>query len=77
MYYWASDSPCAEVDFVIQRKGEIIPIEVKYDENVHARSLKHFVKLYQPKQAVRLSARNFGMDEKGMASVPLYAAFCI
>lgn len=77
LYYWASDSPCAEVDFVIQRKGEIIPIEVKYDENVHARSLKHFVKLYQPKQAVRLSARNFGMDEKGMASVPLYAAFCI
>lgn len=77
LYYWVSDSPVAEVDFVIQKEGKVLPIEVKYNENVHARSMKHFVKMYQPEKAIRLTARNFGEDEKGMVSVPLYAAFCI
>lgn len=77
LYYWSSDSPVAEVDFVIQKEGKVLPIEVKYNENVHARSMKHFVKMYHPEKAIRLTARNFGEDEKGMVSVPLYAAFCI
>ena len=76
LYYWTSDSPVAEVDFVIQREGKVIPIEVKYDTNVHARSMSHYVKIYQPEYAIRITGRNFG-EENGMRSVPLYAAFCI
>lgn len=76
LYYWTSDSPAAEVDFVIQKAGKVIPIEVKYDTNVHARSLKRFCGLYQPEYAIRLSGRNFG-ESDGVKSLPLYAAYCI
>lgn len=77
LYYWSSDSPAAEIDFVIQKEGRVIPLEVKYDQNVHARSMKHFVRLYQPQSAMRVTARNFGKDENGLLSIPLYAVFCI
>ena len=46
LYYWTSDSPQAEVDFVIQKHGKVIPVEVKYGENVHARSIKHYIRMY-------------------------------
>lgn len=76
LFYWASDSPEAEVDFLMQIEGKIVPIEVKYDVNVHARSLKHFVSMYHPDTVIKLSARNFGTDGN-LLSIPLYAAFCI
>ncbi len=76
LYYWISESPVAEVDFVIQKEGQIIPVEVKSGENVSARSLKHFQNLYQPKKVIRLSEKNFGSDGN-VDAVPLYAAFCI
>lgn len=77
IFYWMAESPAAEVDFVIQKEGKVLPVEVKYDENVHAKSLKRYANLYEPKEIIRVSARNFGRDEKGMISVPLYAVFCI
>lgn len=76
LYYWTSDSPAAEVDFVIQRQGKVIPVEVKSGEHVRAKSLQHFVKLYAPEKVIRLSEKNFGTDGNVYA-VPLYAAFCI
>ena len=77
LYYWTSDAPAAEVDFLIQKKGKVIPVEVKYDQNVRARSMKHFSNIYHPEEMIRISARNFGVDENGLTSVPLYAVFCI
>lgn len=76
LYYWTSDSPAAEVNFLIQREGSVIPIEVKSGEHVRAKSLRHFAKMYQPKKMIRLSERNFGTDGETYA-LPLYAAFCI
>lgn len=76
LFYWTSDSPVAEVDFVIQKKGRVIPVEVKYDTNVRARSLKEFCGRYQPEYAIRISGKNFG-EEDGIKAVPLYAAYCI
>ena len=76
LYYWTSDSPAAEVDFLIQKKGKILPIEVKSGKNVSAKSLKHFQKIYEPKKVIRLSEKNFGTDGNVFA-VPLYAVFCI
>ncbi|MCM1136603.1 MAG: ATP-binding protein [Clostridium sp.] len=76
LYYWTADAPAAEVDFVIQKEGKIVPIEVKSGENTHARSLKHYQKLYQPELVIRISEKNFGYEE-GVFAVPLYAAFCI
>ena len=61
---------------MIQREGKVIPIEVKYDTNVHARSLKHYCRLYAPELAVRITGRNFGYED-GIMSVPLYGTYCI
>ena len=74
-YYWESERG-AEVDFVIQRDGQLIPIEVKSADNTKAKSLNIYIKAYQPSYAIKLSTKNFGF-ENGKKTVPLYAAFCI
>lgn len=74
-YYWQSDRG-AEVDFLIQRKGRIIPIEVKSADNVRAKSLNEYIKRYKPDYAIKLSMKNFGFED-GKKTVPLYATFCI
>lgn len=76
LYYWTSDTPAAEVDFVIQKEGQILPIEVKSGENVNAKSLKHFQNKYHPEKIMRISEKNFGTDGN-LYAIPLYAAFCI
>ena len=74
-YYWESQRG-AEIDFVIQRNGQLIPIEVKSADNTKAKSLKVYMETYKPAYAIKLSAKNFGF-ENGKKTVPLYAAFCI
>lgn len=74
-YYWESDRG-AEVDFVIQREGRLIPVEVKSADNTKAKSLKVYIDTYKPAYAIKLSARNFGFED-GKKTVPLYAAFCL
>lgn len=74
-YYWESDRG-AEIDFIIQRNGTIIPVEVKSADNTQAKSLKVYIEKYKPKYAIKLSAKNFGFVN-GKKIVPLYAVFCI
>lgn len=54
-YYWASESKRAEVDFVIQYAGRVIPIEVKAETNLQAKSLKTYCKTFKPEVAIRAS----------------------
>ncbi len=74
-YYWMSERG-AEIDFVIQRGGKLIPIEVKSADNTRAKSLKVYMDTYRPDYAIKLSGKNFGFED-GKKTVPLYAAFCI
>ena len=74
-YYWESERG-AEVDFIIQRDGNLIPIEVKSADNTRAKSLKVYIETYHPEYAIKLSTKNFGFED-GKKTVPLYAAFCI
>ena len=74
-YYWESDGK-AELDFMIQKETEIIPIEVKTSIHTKARSLDMYMKKYNPRYAIRISEKNFGF-ENNIKSVPLYAVFCI
>ena len=74
-FYWESDRG-AEIDFVIQREGKIIPIEVKSADNTRAKSLKVYMDTYKPVYAIKLSAKNFAFEDNKKI-VPLYAAFCI
>ncbi len=74
-YYWESERG-AEIDFIIQRDGQLIPIEVKSADNTRAKSLKIYMDTYKPAYAIKLSAKNFGFEDNKKI-VPLYAAFCI
>ena len=74
-YYWES-ARGAEIDFVIQRDGQLIPIEVKSADNTKAKSLKVYMETYNPAYAIKLSTKNFGFED-GKKTVPLYAVFCI
>lgn len=73
-YYWESDRG-AEVDFIIQREGKIIPIEVKSADNTKAKSLKVYMDTHKPEYAIKLSSKNFGFEDD-KKTVPLYACFC-
>ena len=74
-YYWKS-ARGAEIDFVIQRNEQLIPIEVKSADNTRAKSLKVYMETYDPEYAIKLSAKNFAFEDN-KKTVPLYAAFCI
>ena len=74
-YYWESKRG-AEIDFVIQRDGHLIPIEVKSADNTKAKSLRVYMDTYKPAYAIKLSMKNFAF-ENNKKIVPLYAAFFI
>lgn len=74
-YYWESERG-AEVDFIIQREGNLIPVEVKSADNTKAKSLKVYMDAYKPQYAIKLSAKNFAFEDN-KKTIPLYAAFCI
>ena len=75
LYYWESDNR-AEVDFIIQKDGHIIPIEVKANLHSKSKSLNILRTKFTPEYCIRISGRNFGF-ENGIKSIPLYAAFRI
>lgn len=69
-YYWSSGNT-AEVDFVVQNGAHIVPIEVKSEKNVRARSLAEYRKKYEPQLSVKTSMRSeINGDE--IRNIPLY-----
>jgi predicted AAA+ superfamily ATPase len=68
--YWTSKNQ-AEVDFLIQVKNEIIPIEVKSDENIRSKSLAVYNELYKPVVRIRYSLKNLKKDD-GLINIPLF-----
>ena len=74
LYYYTFSK--YEIDFLIKLNGDIIPVEVKSVRRNTSKSLNEYIKKYNPKYSIRISSKNFGM-ENGIKSVPLYAIFCI
>ena len=72
IYYWSPENSIAEIDFLVQYQGFVIPIEVKASENLQAKSLKMFCQKYTPEMAVRTSMSDF-REEAWMMNLPLYA----
>ena len=72
VFYWATEKGTAEVDFVLQRRQAVIPIEVKAEENLKAKSLKVYVEQFQPEQAFRFSMADY-REQDWLVNVPLYA----
>lgn len=75
LYYWQSDGK-AEVDFVLQLDGRVVPVEVKKGRRNRAKSLGIFMQKYKCEYAIKISKKNFGFENQ-IKSVPLYAVFCI
>ena len=71
-YYWSSDRTPSEIDFVIQTDNKIIPIEVKAEVNVRARSLRQFINDNPGLKAYRFSMLGYA-DQDWMTNVPLYS----
>jgi uncharacterized protein len=76
LFYWSAENATAELDFIIQKKQEIIPIEVKAEENLKAKSLKVFVEKFENKNAVRLSMNKY-RRESWLQNIPLYGVTTI
>jgi hypothetical protein len=72
LYYWSKPNSQAEVDFVIQQDGNVVPIEVKAEDNLRAKSLRLFIDTFAPACAYRLSMSNY-RKESQLANIPLYA----
>ncbi|MDG6856569.1 ATP-binding protein [Glaesserella parasuis] len=71
VFYWATKKGTAEVDFVVQQKQAVIPIEVKAEENLKAKSLKVYVEQFQPERAFRFSMADY-REQDWLVNVPLY-----
>ncbi|NOS91146.1 MAG: ATP-binding protein [Cyclobacteriaceae bacterium] len=72
LFYWSVENATAEVDFLLQSRNEIIPIEVKAEENLKSKSLKVYAEKYSPTTVIRTSM-NMYRQESWMTNVPLYA----
>lgn len=71
-YYWSNCKTPAEIDFVEQYDGRVVPIEVKAEENVRARSLAQFVKDSPTLTGLRVSMKRYERQE-WMENIPLVA----
>ena len=69
--YWVSKSGNAEIDFVIQNNGYVIPVEVKANTNLQAKSLKVYREKYQPEKSIRTSLVDFEINN-GLYNIPLF-----
>ena len=71
LYYWTASNATAEIDFLIQSRNDIIPMEVKAEENLKSKSLKVFTEKYKPNTAIRTSMSPFRVQD-WMTNLPLY-----
>lgn len=72
--YWSPPNARAEIDFLVQIAGNVVPVEVKAAENLHAKSLRIYCDRYNPEFAFRTSMSNFRQEE-WMTNLPLYAIY--
>lgn len=72
IFYWSAENSQGEIDFLVQNNDEIIPIEVKAEENLQAKSLKCFIERNPSLQGVRLSMSSY-REQSWMSNFPLYA----
>lgn len=71
-YYYAPEKSTMEIDFILQKGKNIVPVEVKAEENLRAKSLKVYCEKNKPAYAVRTSMSNY-REQEWMTNLPLYA----
>ncbi|MDE6259933.1 MAG: ATP-binding protein [Oscillospiraceae bacterium] len=72
IYYWTAERGTAEVDFVIDNGTDVIPVEVKAETNLQAKSLKVYHEKFTPKLSIRTSMADYKREE-WLLNLPLWA----
>ena len=72
VFYWTNDKNTAEIDFLISTGSSIVPLEVKSEVNLQAKSLKVFREKFNPNLSVRSSMGDYNSHD-GLTDLPLYA----
>ena len=72
IYYYTNDRGACEIDFLIDNGERIVPVEVKAELNLRAKSLKSYRDKYNPDISMRTSMADYRM-ETGLLNLPLYA----
>lgn len=70
-YYFSAENSRGEIDFLLQSARGIVPVEVKAEENLRAKSLKAFREKYNPEVSLRISMSDYRREE-WMVNLPLY-----
>ncbi len=72
VFYWSADNSRGEIDFLVQRGTDILPVEVKAEENLKAKSLRSFVERNAGLHGIRLSMSPY-REQDWMTNYPLYS----
>lgn len=72
IYYWSAENSRGEIDFLLQDEEMIIPVEVKAEENLQAKSLKVFVERNTGLKGMRLSMSPY-REQDWLVNYPLYS----
>ena len=70
-YYYAETKSEGEIDFLIQKGSDIVPIEVKAEENLRAKSLRFYYEKFTPKLAIRTSMSGY-REQDWLVNIPLW-----
>lgn len=71
VFYWSNETSRAEIDFVIQIKSDVVPVEVKAERNLQAKSLKVYMEKFKPNYAIRTSMADY-KKTNNLIDLPLY-----
>lgn len=71
VFYWSNETSRAEIDFVIQIKSDVVPVEVKAERNLQAKSLKVYMEKFKPNYAIRTSMADYKKTDN-LIDLPLY-----
>lgn len=72
VFYWSNETSRAEIDFVIQIKSDVVPVEVKAERNLQAKSLKVYIEKFKPNYAIRTSMADY-KKTNSLIDIPMYA----
>ncbi len=70
-YYYSETKSEGEIDFLIQKEGQVIPVEVKAEDNLKSKSLKQYCSKFRPGTAIRTSTANY-REQDWMVNIPLW-----
>lgn len=76
IYYWSAENSRGEIDFLLQYEAEVIPVEVKAEENLQSKSLRTFINKHPQLHGIRFSMSNY-REQDWLTNYPLYAVECL